>query len=95
MTDELVRRNYSPGTARAYLRNVSEFAKHFNRPLDQLGLEHVREYSAYLFETRQLSSSSVSQQVAALRFFYVKTCRQPGAWRTRHIPKERSRCLWC
>lgn len=84
MTDELVRRNYSPGTARAYLRNVDEFAKYFNRPPDQLGLEHVREYSAHLFETRQLSSSSVSQQVAALRFFYVKTCHQ--AWSVEDTP---------
>lgn len=42
MTDELVRRNYSEGTARAYLRSVEEFAHHFNRPPDQLGPEHVR-----------------------------------------------------
>ena len=84
MTEELVRRNYSPGTARAYLRSVNEFAKYFNRPPDQLGLEHIREYSAHLFETRQLSSSSVSQQVAALRFFYVKTCHQ--AWSVEDTP---------
>jgi len=84
MTDELVRRNYSEGTARAYLRSVKEFANYFNRPPDQLGPEHIREYAAHLFEARQLSSSSVSQQVAALRFFYVKTFRK--AWSVEDTP---------
>jgi integrase/recombinase XerD len=60
-----VRRNYSEGTARAYLRSVEQFARYFNRPPDQLGPEHIREYTAHLFEARKLSSSSVSQQVAA------------------------------
>ena len=76
MTDELVRRNYSEGTVRSYLRSVQEFARYFNRAPHQLGLEQVREYTAYLFQTRKLSSSSVSQQLAALRFFYVKTFRR-------------------
>ena len=78
MTDELVRRNYSEGTARCYLRSVKSFAEYFNRPPDQLGPEQVREYTAHLFEARQLSSNSVTQHVAALRFFYVKTLRK--AW---------------
>ena len=84
MTDELVRRNYSEGTARAYLRSVHEFATYFNRPPDQLGPEHIREYTAHLFEGRRLSSSAVNQQVAALRFFYVKTIRK--AWSVEDTP---------
>ena len=43
MTEELVRRNYSDGTARAYLRSLKEFAKYFNRPPDQLGVEQIRK----------------------------------------------------
>jgi integrase/recombinase XerD len=84
MTDELVRRNYSEGTARAYLRSVHEFARYFNRPPDQLGPEQIREYTAHLFEVRNLSSSAVNQQVAALRFFYVKTIRK--AWSVEDTP---------
>src|SRR5581483_7556902 len=84
MTDELVRRNYSEGTARAYLRSVHEFAKYFKRPPDRLGPEHIREYAAHLFEARRLSSSAVNQQVAALRFFYVKTIRK--AWSVEDTP---------
>ena len=53
MTDELVRRNYSEGTARAYLRSVKEFARYFNRRPDQLGPEHTREYAAYFFDSSE------------------------------------------
>jgi site-specific recombinase XerD len=91
MTEELVRRNYSEGTVRAYLRSITSFAKYFNRPPDQLGPEQIREYVAHLFETRQLSSSSVSQQVAALRFFYVKTFRKGWSVEDTPYPKRESR----
>ena len=84
MSDELVRRNYSEGTARCYLRSVTEYARYFDTPPDRLGPEHIREYTAHLFEVRQLSSSAVNQQVAALRFFYVKTIRK--AWSVEDTP---------
>src|ERR1700746_542185 len=84
MSDELVRRNYSDATARCYLRSVAEYARYFNCPPDQLGLEQIREYTAHLFEIRQLSSSAVNQQVAALLFFYVKTIRK--AWSVEDTP---------
>jgi len=90
MTDELVRRHYSEGTARAYLRSVQEFAHYFKRPPDQLGPEHIREYVAHLFEVRQLSASSVCQQVAALRFFYVKTFRKGWSVGDTPYPKRQN-----
>lgn len=84
MSDELVRRNYSDATARCYLRSVAEYARYFDCPPDRLGTEHIREYTAHLFKVRQLSSSAVNQQVAALRFFYVKTIRR--AWSVEDTP---------
>jgi site-specific recombinase XerD len=93
MTDELVRRNYSEGTARAYLRSVASFAEYFKRPPDQLGPEQIREYVAHLFEVRQLSSCSVSQHVAALRFFYVKTFRQAWSVEETPYPKKEKRLV--
>jgi site-specific recombinase XerD len=92
MTEELVRRNYSDLTARCYLRSVEEFARYFHCPPDQLGPEHIREYSAHLFEVRHLSSSAVSQQMAALRFFYVKTLRKGWSLEETPYPK-RENCL--
>ena len=84
MSDELVCRNYSETTARCYLRSVAEYARYFKTPPDRLGHEHVREYTAHLFQVRKLSSSAVNQQVAALRFFYNKTIRK--AWSVEDTP---------
>lgn len=89
MTDELVRRNYSEGTARL--------------PAEREGICTILQPSArstgprthprihrLLFEARQLSSSSVSQQVAALRFFYVKTFRKGRSVEDTPYPKRES-----
>jgi integrase/recombinase XerD len=76
MLEELERRNYAPGTARAYLFAVKQFAEHFHRAPDQLGAEHIREYQLYLFRERKLAAKTVSQRVAALRFFFVKTLKR-------------------
>jgi site-specific recombinase XerD len=84
MTEELVRRNYSPGTHRCYIREVEEFAKYFNRPPDKLGLEHIRTFQAHLFTDRKLTPNSVNQYLAALRFFFVKTLHRP--WNTSETP---------
>ena len=42
MLEELQRRNYADSTARYYLRAVEEFARHFGKSPDKLGLEHLR-----------------------------------------------------
>jgi hypothetical protein len=47
-------------------------AKSHNRPPDRLGLRHIREYQAELFQKRKLSPGSVANRLAALRFFYIK-----------------------
>lgn len=91
MIEELVRRNYSEGTRRAYLRAMAQYAKYFKRPPDQLSPEHIRKYSAHLFEDLRLSSSSVSQQVAAIRFFYVKTERKGWSVEDTPYPKKEIR----
>jgi len=84
MLEELDRRNYSANTKECYIRAVAEFARYFNRPPDQLGPEHIREYQAHLFTDRKLAPNSVNQRLAALRFFYVKTLKRP--WNADETP---------
>jgi integrase/recombinase XerD len=59
MLEELERRNYAASIARAYLRAVNEFARYFNRPPDQLGPDHIRQYQAYLFRERKYHPNTV------------------------------------
>jgi site-specific recombinase XerD len=77
MLEELQRRNYSKNTARSYLSVVRDFAKHFNKPPDQLGLDEIRQYQAHLIEERKLEARTVCYQTSALRFFFVKTLQRP------------------
>jgi integrase/recombinase XerD len=74
--EELQRRNYSQATVRAYLHAVETFAEDFHTPPDRLGLAHIRTWQAHLFHEKKLSANTMSQNTAALRFFFVKT---PGA----------------
>jgi hypothetical protein len=95
MLEELERRNYSEGTTRCYQRAVADFARYFHRSPDQLRPEHAREYQAYLFRDRKLRATSVTQRLAALRFFFLKTLATlppSGAELTEAI---RSRCDQC
>jgi integrase/recombinase XerD len=84
MLEELQRRNYAQVTIDHYIQIVEDFAKHFGRRPDQLGARQLREYQVHLFRDRKLSSRTVRQHVAALRFFFVKMLKRP--YMIEHIP---------
>ena len=76
MLEELQRRNYSTATIRAYIGAVQRFARYFGQPPDQLGPDHIRQYQAHLLHKRKLKPGTVVAQVAALRFFFVRTLKR-------------------
>ena len=84
MLEELQRRNYSQHTTRYYIRTVEDFARRFNLPPDRLGPRHIREYQAELFQKWKLSAGTVTNRLAALRFFYIKTLKK--AWSIAETP---------
>ncbi len=88
MLEELQRRNYSQSTTTTYIRTVEDFARYFKRRPDQLGPEHIREYQAQLFSKRKLAPNTVTQRLAALRFFFVKTLNKPWSANDTPYPKK-------
>jgi integrase/recombinase XerD len=88
MLDELERRNYSQTTRRAYLLGVEQFAKHFRRSPDRLGLDHIRDYQVYLFRVRKLQPTTVAIRLAALRFFYVAVLKRRWTVEDTPYPKR-------
>jgi integrase/recombinase XerD len=88
MIEELDRRNYSQNTKRAYLRHVKEFALHFHRSPDRLGLEQIREHQAYLFRERKLKPNTVAIHLAALRFLFVQVLKRPWTIAETPYPKR-------
>ena len=88
MLEELRRRNYAESTIDAYIRTVEHFSKHFHRPPDQLGPEHIRQYQALLFTRSKLAPNTVTQRLAALRFFYVQVLKRGWSVAETPYPKK-------
>jgi integrase/recombinase XerD len=98
MLEDLQLRHYSPTTIRLYLYAIREFAKHFGKPPDQLGAEHIRRYQLFLTKEKKVSTSTYVLMVCALRFFYTHTLhrkvsidRIPFPRRERKLPQILSR----
>ena len=88
MLEELERRNYSEATTRSYIRTVEDFSRRFKCSPDDLGPEHIREYQAELFKKRKLSPGTVTQRLAAPRFFYIKTLKKTWSIAETPYPKK-------
>src|SRR5882724_12011869 len=73
MLEDLQIRRYSPTTIRIYLHCIAEFAKHFGKPPDRLGAEHIRQYQLFLIKEKKVARPTFVQVVCALRFFYTHT----------------------
>ncbi len=89
MLEELERRNYAPGTIRAYNRTVEHFAQHFRCSPDKPGTDHVRQYQAAMFRSWKVAPNTVTQRLAALRFFYIRVLKRAGV-QPRHRIRRRS-----
>jgi integrase/recombinase XerD len=77
MIEDMRIRNLSPQTQRAYVEQVSRFARHFGQTPERLGQDDIRAWQIYLVEERRLAASSISVAVAALRFVYTVTLKRP------------------
>ena len=88
MIDDMKIRNLSLNTQKAYLLQITSFAKYFSQSPENLGPEDIREYQIYLINEKQLAPSSLCITVAALRFIYKVTLKQPWALDEIPVPKK-------
>ena len=90
MIEDMQVRNLARHTQRAYLQQISLFARHFGKSPDILGPADIRAYQLHLCQEKRLSASSILVAVAAIRFLYkvtlgrgwsvdeiIPTCRKP------------------
>src|ERR1700719_4761250 len=76
------------GDHHIYIHTVEHFSRHFHRPPDQLGPEHIRQYQAALFTRWKLAPNTVTQRLAALRFFYVQVLKRGWSVAETPYPKK-------
>src|SRR5260370_9011038 len=106
MIEDMQVRNLAPDTQRAYLQQISLFARHFGESPEKLGPADIRAYQLYLSQDRQLSASSILVAVSAIRFLYkvtlkpewrveevIPTCRNPHKLPVVLTPAELARPL--
>jgi integrase/recombinase XerD len=90
MIEDMQVRNLARHTQRAYLQQISLFARHFGKSPAILGPADIRTYQLHLSQEKRLSASSILVAVAAIRFLYkvtlgrgwsideiIPTCRKP------------------
>jgi integrase/recombinase XerD len=77
MAADLKIAGYSKSTAQIYLIYARKFIDHYNRPPNQLGANHIRNYLLYLIEDQKVSRSTLRQARSALRFLYSVTLGKP------------------
>jgi integrase/recombinase XerD len=105
MIEDMQVRNLAAHTQRAYLQQISQFARHFGKSPEVLGPAEIRAYQLHLTQ-RRLSASSISVAVAAIRFLYkvtlgrewsvdeiIPTCRRPQKLPVVLSPDEVARFL--
>ena len=97
MREDLQIRNFAPSTQKGYLWRVGQFARHFLRSPDQLGLKEIHQYQVHLVESG-VHYGTLQQAVSALRFFYGVTLDKkwiiekiPYPKTERHLPDIPSR----
>lgn len=56
MAGEMLVRNLAPRTIDTYTYHVERFAKHFGKPLDELGPEEVHLYQLHLVEVKKAAA---------------------------------------
>ena len=76
MTEDMQVRNLSPNTQDSYVRQVSQFARHFSKSPEVLSPEDIRSYQVYLTNEKKLAPGSILIAVAALRFLYRVTLQK-------------------
>src|SRR5688572_3574234 len=80
MTEDMQVRNLALNTQMSYVRQVSLFARHFNKSPEQLGPEDIRTYQVYLTNEKKLATGSILIAVAALRFLYKVSLKKDWAF---------------
>lgn len=82
-------RNYSRRTQKAYLHQISRFARHISKSPAHATPEEIREYLVYLIVDKRRSAAYVKQAVYALRFLYRHVLDRSDDLPRLPVPKQK------
>ena len=74
MKEDMNKRNFSKYTYDSYLRVAKDVIRYFNKPLEEVTIEELRNYLLkYLNDKRKLSDRSINYYNSVIRFVYDVT----------------------
>ena len=88
MIREMELHRKSKHTIKAYVKAVSQLARHYNRSPETISRDEVRDFIHHLITDRKLAFSSINQKLAAIQFFYQHVLGEPRF--DLKIPRKRS-----
>src|SRR3954467_7790780 len=91
MTQDMLLRNFAPGSVEVYVTCVARFARHFGTSPESLGPRDVRPYLLHLIEQRHVSWSYYNLHLQALRFLYNVTLGRPATLHHLVCPRQPKR----
>ena len=92
MTEDMEVHNLAATTQTSYRLQVTQFARYFHKPIDdleQLTFQDIRAYQVHLTREKNLAPNSIGVAVCALRFLYKYTLHKDWNFDT-VIPAPRS-----
>lgn len=85
MREDLTLKNYADGTVEKYLGCARVFLAQLRTPPSKVKPQQVRRYALKLAKDK--SPATVKIHIAAIRFLYIVTLRQPAVVETLYFPK--------
>ena len=76
MLEELRRRNYNADTIRGYVLAVEQFARHFRKSPELMGIDEIGAFQLHLLEEKQLALGTIALRMGALRFLYKRVLKR-------------------
>ena len=74
MSQDMQMRNFSPYTYDFYLRKTKEMIKYFNKPLEKVTIEELRNFLfIHLLQERKVADKTVNHYNSVIRFVYEVT----------------------
>ena len=91
MLADLQLKGLTPKTQKIYLREVSNYAKYFNKSPEQLGEKELKEYLLYLLNERKLSKGTYRFYYQGLKFLYKHTLKREEVVEKIHCPRGKKK----
>src|SRR5512147_2941299 len=80
MLDDMQLRGFAVRTQEAYLSAVSQLAKHYHKPPDQINEEELRQYFLFLKNEKHAARNTCTLALCGIKFFFERTLGRE--WKT-------------